>query len=59
MIEGDTALTPNQGAIAGSYGIARGGMQIRRAAAGRDAGERDRATRPGCACAPFPSAAPG
>ncbi len=33
MIEGDTALTPNQGATAGSYGIARGGMQIRRAAA--------------------------
>ena len=25
MIEGDTALTPNQGATAGSYGIARGG----------------------------------
>ena len=24
MIEGDTALTPNQGATAGSYGIARG-----------------------------------
>ena len=33
MIEGDTALTPNQGATAGSYGIARGGMQLRRAAA--------------------------
>ena len=33
MIEGDTALTPNQGATAGSYGIARGGIQIRRAAA--------------------------
>jgi CO/xanthine dehydrogenase Mo-binding subunit len=33
MIEGDTALTPNQGPTAGSYGIARGGMQIRRAAA--------------------------
>src|SRR5712691_6491708 len=27
MIEGDTALTPNQGATAGSYGIARGGAQ--------------------------------
>ena len=25
MIEGDTALTPDQGATAGSYGIARGG----------------------------------
>src|SRR2546422_1923251 len=33
MIEGDTALTPNQGATAGSYGIARGGSQIRQAAA--------------------------
>ncbi len=27
MIEGDTALTPNQGATAGSYGIARGGLR--------------------------------
>ena len=33
MIEGDTALTPNQGATAGSYGIARGGTQLRQAAA--------------------------
>jgi CO/xanthine dehydrogenase Mo-binding subunit len=33
MIEGDTALTPDQGATAGSMGVARGGMQIRRAAA--------------------------
>src|SRR5207302_1218280 len=33
MIEGDTALTPNQGPTAGSTGIARGGVQIRRAAA--------------------------
>ena len=33
MIEGDTALTPNQGATAGSAGIARGGMQLRQAAA--------------------------
>ena len=33
MIEGDTALTPDQGPTAGSYGVARGGMQIRRAAA--------------------------
>ncbi|NVO13206.1 MAG: xanthine dehydrogenase family protein molybdopterin-binding subunit [Rhodoplanes sp.] len=32
-IEGDTALTPDQGRTAGSYGIARGGMQIRQAAA--------------------------
>ena len=33
MIEGDTALTPDQGSTAGSYGIARGGMQLRQAAA--------------------------
>ena len=33
MIEGDTALTPDQGATAGSTGIARGGVQIRQAAA--------------------------
>ena len=33
MIEGDTALTPNQGGTAGSYGIARGGSQLRLAAA--------------------------
>jgi CO/xanthine dehydrogenase Mo-binding subunit len=33
MIEGDTALTPNQGPTAGSAGIARGGMQLRQAAA--------------------------
>src|SRR6267378_3569488 len=33
MIEGDTALTPNQGATGGSYGIARGGSQLRLAAA--------------------------
>jgi len=33
MIEGDSALTPDQGSTAGSYGVARGGMQIRRAAA--------------------------
>ncbi|RAI45758.1 xanthine dehydrogenase family protein molybdopterin-binding subunit [Rhodoplanes roseus] len=32
-VEGDTALTPDQGRTAGSYGIARGGMQIRQAAA--------------------------
>jgi len=31
--EGDTALTPDQGRTAGSYGIARGGMQLRQAAA--------------------------
>ena len=33
LITGDSALTPDQGATAGSTGIARGGVQIRRAAA--------------------------
>ncbi len=33
MIEGDTALTPDQGPTAGSSGIMRGGIQIRQAAA--------------------------
>jgi CO/xanthine dehydrogenase Mo-binding subunit len=33
LVEGDTALTPNQGPTAGSNGIQRGGVQIRRAAA--------------------------
>jgi len=33
MLEGDTALTPDQGATAGSSGIMRGGVQIRQAAA--------------------------
>jgi len=33
MIEGDTALTPDQGATAGSTGIAQGGVRIQRAAA--------------------------
>ena len=33
LIEGDTALTPDQGRTAGSNGIQRGGVQIRRAAA--------------------------
>jgi nicotinate dehydrogenase subunit B len=32
-VEGDTALTPNQGRTAGSNGIQRGGVQIRQAAA--------------------------
>ena len=32
-IEGDTALTPDQGRTSGSSGIQRGGMQIRQAAA--------------------------
>jgi len=33
MIEGDTAVTPDQGRSSGSYGIARGGMALRLAAA--------------------------
>jgi nicotinate dehydrogenase subunit B len=33
LVEGDTALTPDQGPTSGSTGIAQGGMQIRRAAA--------------------------
>jgi len=33
MIEGDSALTPNQGPTAGSTGVMRGGVQLRQAAA--------------------------
>ena len=33
LIEGDTALTPNQGGTGGSSGISSGGMQLRQAAA--------------------------
>jgi nicotinate dehydrogenase subunit B len=33
LIEGDTALTPNQGPTAGSTGVMGGGVQLRRAAA--------------------------
>jgi CO/xanthine dehydrogenase Mo-binding subunit len=33
LIEGDTALTPDQGSTAGSQGISRGGQELRRAAA--------------------------
>lgn len=33
LIEGDTALTPDQGPTAGSTGVAKGGVQIRQAAA--------------------------
>ena len=33
MVEGDTALTPNQGRTAGSNGIQQGGVQIRQASA--------------------------
>jgi CO/xanthine dehydrogenase Mo-binding subunit len=33
LVEGDSALTPDQGGTGGSMGIARGGVQIRQAAA--------------------------
>ena len=33
LVEGDTALTPDQGPTSGSNGIAKGGMQLRQAAA--------------------------
>jgi nicotinate dehydrogenase subunit B len=33
LIEGDTALTPNQGPTAGSSGVMRGGIELRQAAA--------------------------
>ena len=33
LVEGDTALTPDQGPTAGSSGVMRGGVQIRQAAA--------------------------
>src|SRR5262252_7001160 len=33
MVEGDTALTPDQGPTAGSSGVMRGGVEIRQAAA--------------------------
>ena len=33
LIEGDSALTPNQGPTAGSSGVMRGGVQLRQAAA--------------------------
>ena len=33
LIEGDSALTPNQGPTAGSTGVMRGGVQLRQAAA--------------------------
>jgi CO/xanthine dehydrogenase Mo-binding subunit len=33
LVEGDTSLTPNQGPTGGSSGVARGGIQIRQAAA--------------------------
>lgn len=33
LVEGDSALTPNQGPTAGSTGVMRGGVELRRAAA--------------------------
>lgn len=33
LVEGDTALTPNQGPTAGSTGVMRGGIELRQAAA--------------------------
>ena len=33
LVEGDSALTPNQGPTAGSSGVTRGGMELRQAAA--------------------------
>src|SRR5215470_11467137 len=48
LIEGDTALTPDQGSTGGSRGIAQGGVQIRQAAAtARDALLRIGAERTG------------
>jgi CO/xanthine dehydrogenase Mo-binding subunit len=38
LIEGDTALTPNQGGTGGSNGIMVGGMQIRQAGGDRTSG---------------------
>ncbi len=49
VIEGDTALTPDQGTTSGSFSIQTGGMQLRRAAAtARQALLRRAATRLAC-----------
>ncbi len=54
LVEGDTALTPDQGATAGSSGIMRGGVQIRQAAAtAREALIALAATRAGKPAAEF------
>src|SRR6185437_754987 len=45
LIEGDTALTPDQGPTAGSTGIAVGGVQIRQAAATARHALRQRAAK--------------
>ena len=48
LIEGDTALTPDQGPTGGSSGVMRGGVQIRQAAAtAREALLRKAAERTG------------
>ena len=44
-VEGDTALTPDQGRTSGSNGIQRGGMQVRRAAATLRAALTERAAQ--------------
>src|SRR5262249_41320372 len=47
LIEGDTALTPDQGVTSGSLSIQNGGKQLRRAAApARRANPRNAAVRP-------------
>ena len=58
MIEGDTALTPNQGATAGSYGIARGGTQLRQAAATAGRRETSRSSMASCARRTGPGRSP-
>ncbi len=51
LIEGDTALTPDQGATGGSSGVMRGGVEIRQAAAtAREALIALAATRMGRSC---------
>src|SRR5258706_5257396 len=48
VVEGDTALTPDQGGTGGSTGIPRGGTELRQAAAtARQAIEKLRTERPG------------
>ncbi|HEX7272966.1 MAG TPA: molybdopterin cofactor-binding domain-containing protein [Casimicrobiaceae bacterium] len=52
LVEGDTALTPDQGPTGGSTGITRGGVQVRQAAAtAREALLRTAAERMGKAAA--------
>ena len=57
LIEGDTALTPNQGPTAGSTGVMRGGVELRQAAAtAREALIATAAS--GCSCRPSSSRSP-